>query len=102
MNNTNKQLTEKNENKLEKKFSTGTISAVIWSNKTLNNEGEIIEFKTISLSKRYMDKTDNTWKNSSSLNSQDLPKAVLCLQKAYEYLTLKDDSVEKEYYPVEE
>ena len=36
--------------------------------------------------KRYKD-SDGTWKNTGSLDVNDIPKAVLALQEAYEYLT---------------
>jgi len=76
---------------LVKKFSTGAISACIWNNESLNQNGEIVEYKTISFNRRYLDKSTNQWKSTDSFKTQDLPKAVLVLQKAYEYLALRDD-----------
>jgi hypothetical protein len=73
----------------EKKFSAGGISATVWANqKTVN--GSPIEIKTISLSRAYKDK-DGSWKQGSSLRINDIPKAQLVLEKAYEYLALKDE-----------
>lgn len=72
----------------EKKFSAGGISATVWANqKTVN--GATVEVKTISLSRAYKDK-DGAWKQGSSLRVNDLPKAQLVLEKAYEYLTIKE------------
>ncbi len=71
----------------EKKFSTGAISAIIWKNNTLGKNGLPMEFKTIKLDRRYKDK-DGNWQSTSSLRVNDLPKASLVLQKAYEYLVL--------------
>lgn len=76
---------------LIKKFSTGAITATVWLNEGLNNEGEIVTFKTIAFERRYLDKNTNEWKSTSSLRQQDLPKALLVLNKAYEFLTLKDE-----------
>jgi hypothetical protein len=76
---------------LVKKFSTGAISACIWINESLNQNGEIVEYKTISFDKRYLDKNTNEWKSTNTLRVQDLPKAALVLSKAYEYLSLKGD-----------
>ena len=73
----------------ERKFSTGGIQATVWSNQGVSKEGAVTEFKTVSLQRRYMDK-GGAWKSSSSLRISDLPKAALVLNKAYEYLVLKD------------
>ncbi len=79
----------------EKKFSTGAISATIWKNNgTSKKTGESVEFRTIQIDRRYTDKEGN-WQSTNSLRLNDLPKASLVLQKAYEYLVLKgqDSSV---------
>ena len=76
-------------NQPEKKFSTGAISATVWKNKgTSKRNGEPVEFRTITLQRRYTDK-EGKWQTSNSLRLNDLPKASLVLQKAYEYLVLK-------------
>ncbi len=81
--------TSSGKNVPEKKFSTGVISATIWKNNgTSKKTGEPVEFRTITLQRRYTDK-DGNWQTSSSLRINDLPKATLVLQKAYEYLVLK-------------
>jgi len=71
-----------------KKFSAGAVQVAVWENE--GKEGT--NYYSVSMSKRYKDKNDE-WKDSSSLKQTDLPKAVLALNKAYEYLTLKDDDV---------
>ncbi|MBW2974180.1 hypothetical protein KY366_00530 [Candidatus Woesearchaeota archaeon] len=76
-------------NQPEKKFSTGAISATIWrNNSTSKKTGEAVEYRTITLQRRYTDK-EGKWQTSNSLRLNDLPKASLVLQKAYEYLVLK-------------
>ncbi len=77
------------ENTIQKRFSTGSINATIWANKTIN-EGEEVSFSTISFGRRYQDK-EGSWKTTNSLRVLDLPKAVMVLNKAYEYLTLKEN-----------
>ena len=79
-------------NQIEKKFSTGGISATVWRNesKIEDKEGE---YWTISVDRRYKDKEGN-WKSTNSLRVNDLPKMALVASKAYEYLVLKDDKVE--------
>ncbi len=76
----------------EKKFSTGAISATIWKNTGVSKQNnEPVEFKTISLQRRYQDK-DGAWKSTNGLRINDLPKASLVLEKAYEYLVLKGNN----------
>ncbi len=73
----------------EKKFSTGAICATIWKNNgTSKKTGDSVEYRTIQLDRRYKDKEGN-WQSTASLRLNDLPKASLVLQKAYEYLVLK-------------
>lgn len=68
----------------EQKFNAGAVSATIWSNTKVVN-GSSIEVKSISIQRSYKDK-DGQWKNVTSLRMNDIPKARLVLDKAYEYL----------------
>ena len=72
----------------EKKFSAGPLTATIWQNQGRGRNGEIIGYRTVSFQRRYKDR-NGVWQNSSSLRVNDLPKAALVLQKAYEYTVLK-------------
>ena len=78
----------------EKKFRAGSISATVWSNRGQNKTGEAVEYKTISLDRCYKDEKDE-WQNTNSLRISDLPKASVVLQKAYEYLVLKEQELFK-------
>ncbi len=76
-------------NQPEKKFSTGAISATVWKNTGQNKKtGEPVEFRTITLQRSYTDK-EGKWQNTGTMRVNDIPKANLVLQKAYEYLVLK-------------
>ncbi len=93
-------------NKPEKKFSTGAISATVWKNAGKNKKGEDVLFRTISIQRRYQDKEGN-WQTTNSMRINDLPKASLVLNKAYEYCILRDpdnnqDLPESEEIEVEE
>ena len=82
--------TESTGNPPEKKFSTGAITATVWKNNgTSKRDGAQIEFRTIQLDRRYKDK-DGSWKSTNSLRINDLPKAALVLNKAYEYLVIRE------------
>ena len=88
------------ENIPEKKFSTGVVSATIWKNKGTSKDGNSVEFKTISLQRRYTDKSGE-WKSTNSLRINDLPKAILVLNKAYEHIVLKEQTNESTEEEVE-
>lgn len=70
-----------------KKFSVGGVQVAIWENE--GKEG--VQFNSVSFDRRYKDKEGN-WQSTNSLKMNDLPKAILALQKAYEYLALKEPS----------
>jgi hypothetical protein len=74
----------------EKKFRAGAVSATIWKNKAENKEGSEVEYKTISIERNYTDKEGN-WQSTNSFRINDLPKAKVVLEKAYEYLVLKEE-----------
>jgi hypothetical protein len=77
------------ENKPVKKFQAGGICAALWQNKMTLKDGRHIETLSVSLDRRYKD-SDGEWKSSSSLKENDIPKAMLVLAKAYEFMTAGD------------
>ncbi|MBW2972624.1 hypothetical protein KY359_06310 [Candidatus Woesearchaeota archaeon] len=70
------------------KFKAGAISATIWRNTIKRKDGTSAEVHTVSFDRRYKDKDSDEWKSTRSLRAMDLPKAVVVLNKAYEYLIL--------------
>ena len=79
----------------EKKFRAGAISATVWKNQAQNKDKENITYRTVSFERNYKDKND-TWQTTSSLRVNDLPKAMLVLGKAYEYIALNNDKIDEE------
>lgn len=73
----------------EKKFSTGALVATVWQNQGKSKEGDEVSYRTVSFQRRYKDKKGD-WQSTSTLRLNDLPKASLVLQKAYEYLVMKE------------
>ena len=73
----------------EKKFSTGGLTATVWENQGKNKEGLDVSYRTVSFQRRYMDK-NGEWQSTTTLRVNDLPKASLVLQKAFEYLVMKE------------
>ncbi len=79
-----------NKNTPEKTFRASPVSATVWANETTTKDGEVKLFRTISLERSYKDK-DDKWKKTNSLRVNDLPKAILVLNKAFEYVTFKEE-----------
>ena len=77
--------------KPEKKFQSGGIEASIFENEIQQN-GKTLKIKKVAFQKRY--KSSQGWKTTYSLDINDIPKAVLCLSMAYEYLVM-NSSIDK-------
>ena len=75
--------------KPEKVFKAGPVRASIFQN-SAERQGKQILFPKVVIEVRYRDKLGN-WKGTNSLSLNDLPKAILALQQAYEYLMGKKD-----------
>ncbi len=74
-------------NQPEKKFSTGAISATVWKNNGVDKDGKPFESHSVSLQRRYKDKTGQ-WQSTDSMRINDLPKVALVAAEAYRYLVL--------------
>ncbi|HIG93474.1 TPA: hypothetical protein HA242_03600 [Candidatus Woesearchaeota archaeon] len=81
----------------EKKFRAGGVSATVWLNKGHASNGQDTEYKTISIERSYTDK-EGKWQSTNSMRINDLPKAVIALQKAYEYVVLNEQDLFKGGY----
>jgi hypothetical protein len=66
-------------------FKSGAVRAAVFHN-SITKDGKSIIFPKVLLEVRYKDKNGN-WQGTNSLSINDLPKAILALQKAFEYLT---------------
>jgi hypothetical protein len=92
-----KAVPEKEGNMPEKKFRAGAISATVWLNRGHLQNGEESEYKTISIERSYTDK-EGKWQSTNSMRVNDLPKAMVVLQKAYEQLILNEQDLFKANY----
>ena len=78
-----------------KKFRCGNIESAIWLNER-EVDGNIVGFKTISLSRSWK-KEGDVWRNDQvNLRRNDLQKVILVLQKAQEELLLNQEQKEEE------
>ena len=75
-------------------FRHGPCSASVFENEYQRGE-DTFTIRTVSFQKRYRDK-DGNWQTTASLKVEDIPKAVLVLNKAYEFLTANGCSEEQE------
>ncbi len=77
-------------NSPERKFRASPVTATIWTNEAKGKDGETNLFRTITLDRTYKDK-EGSWKKTNSFRVNDLPKAVLVLNKAFEYVSIKEE-----------
>ena len=80
---------QKNGKRPEKEFSSGAIRATIWNNEAFSKDGKPISYRSVSFERSYKDK-DGDWKTTSALRINDIPRATLVLNKAYEFLATAD------------
>jgi hypothetical protein len=76
----------------EKKFRAGAISVTVWKNQGKGKDGDEVEYQTISIERNYKDKA-GAWQTTNSMRINDLPKASAALQKAYEFIVVKEQEL---------
>ena len=76
-------------NKPETVFKIGAVRASVFQN-TIQKNGQSIQLPKVVIEVRYKDKTGK-WQGTSTLSINDIPKAILALQKAFEYLMERKD-----------
>ena len=72
------------------KFKHGSVEATIFENK-VQKAGTTFTVRKAVLQRNYLDKNDK-WQSTSSLDVNDIPKAILALSKAYDFLTSSEKS----------
>lgn len=77
--------------KPETVFKVGAVRASVFRN-TIEKNGQSIPLPKVVIEVRYKDKTGQ-WQGTNSMSLNDLPKAILALQKAFEYLMGHKESV---------
>lgn len=80
-----------------KKIKVGAIDAAVWKNVIKNQKtGADVTIYSATMERRYKDQAGD-WKGTNSFHGNDIPKAILALQKAYEYVVMEagqdDDAV---------
>ena len=80
--------------KPERVFKAGAVRAAVFRNMIVR-DGKPISLPKVILEVRYRDKSGQ-WRGTPSLSLNDLPKAIVALQNAYQYL-LEHKGVEKSH-----
>lgn len=76
-------------NKPQTVFKIGAVRASVFKN-IIQKNGQSIELPKVVLEVRYKDKTGQ-WQGTNSLSINDIPKAIMALEKAFEFLLEKKD-----------
>jgi len=82
-------------NQPKARFKHGSITASIFENEVKKN-GNSFTVSKVVLQKSFLDKNEH-WQTTSSLDTNDVPKAIMALTKAYDFVTrseAKGDSKE--------
>ena len=75
--------------KPETVFKIGAVRASVFKN-IIQKDGQTLELPKVVIEVRYKDKAGQ-WQGTNSLSINDIPKAILALQKAFEHLTERKD-----------
>ena len=82
-----------NANRPEKNYKFGAVRASIWKDFKKDGQGRSFETVSVSIDRAYKD-AQGRWQNTHSLKENDIPKAILALSKAYQYITEKETDSE--------
>jgi len=74
--------------KPEKIIMVGPCRASVFRN-VIHKDGKQFELPKVVFELRFKDKRDGKWKGTNTLTATEIPKAILALQKAFEYLVSK-------------
>lgn len=72
-----------------KKFRSGGVSAAVFENLVDVNGAQVRKF-SVQIQRTYKDK-DGEFKRTNSFGEHELPRLALVAQKAYEFLTMKEE-----------
>lgn len=74
---------------------SGPVSVAIWQHDRRTKDGQEFVSTSLSMERGYKDKNDK-WQKTNSLRPQDLPRALVLLRKAEEYLLLESTGADHE------
>ena len=74
-------------------FKVGAVRAAVFRN-IIERNGQSMSLPKVVVEVRFKDKMGQ-WRGTNSMSLNDLPKAILALQQAFEYLMKHKDSPPK-------
>jgi hypothetical protein len=77
-------------NRPEVRYMFQNITCSIFLNTVERNDGSKFQVRRTVLQKAYRDPSTGEYRNTQSLDVNDLPKAILALQKAFEHCLSAD------------
>ena len=69
--------------------TAGGITVAVWRRTELEEDGREVHRFSVSIQKRYKDDAGE-WRDSGTFFPNDLPRLRLAIDKAFEYVTLKE------------
>lgn len=75
------------------KYKCGSVESTCWLNHRKNQDGKEYDEISVKIERRYKDR-DGIWKSSNYYRTNDLPKMMLCGQKAYEFVVTNKEKEE--------
>ena len=79
--------------KPEKEFRVGAVRAAIWVNPRMSFDGRSFNSHKVVIERTYKDAEG--FKSTDSLDVNDIPKAILALKQAYEYIVCHERQEER-------
>ncbi len=76
-------------NQPAKKFVVGNVDVAVWNNTGKDRDGNDFVKSSVTLQKTY--KKGNEFAHTGSLDVNEIPKAIVALQQAYEFLLTKQE-----------
>jgi len=73
--------------KPEKTFRAGNCSATVFMNE-IEKDGEKIKIPKVAIEISYKD-AQGEWQNTNKVDVREIPRVILVLSKAYEWLAMK-------------
>ena len=75
----------------DKTFRAGRMSVALWRNVVeVEGKDEPSIQHSLRVQKRYLDEKTKEWTTADYLYPADLPKLIICAQKAFEFISLKE------------
>ncbi|HRI87965.1 MAG TPA: hypothetical protein PK869_06865 [Candidatus Hydrogenedentes bacterium] len=71
----------------EREFRVGAVRVTVWGNPRYGSDGKTWVSHRVAMDRGYKDH-DGNWKKADTLETDDIPKAIMALKRAYEYLTM--------------